>query len=287
MRLDNPGFFDFIAANYRRHGRSEKFWSEADAELATDKPRIRDELERGEVSLGPLGPVCFDYVEMGAINSLDLLGLDELILLSFYWINRNRYRRVGDLGANLGLHSIFLGLLDIRVTAYEPDPSHLTFLRRHVRNNGLLGVVDEVEAAVAAQAGTYDFIRVLGNTTGSHISGAKANLYGDLETFPVRAVSVAEAAEGKDLIKMDVEGLEAELLTALNPKSFQNLDIVCEIGSQKNGQIVWEHFRTSRVNLFSQKRGWAKVESVEDMPIGYKEGSLFITCLEEMPWEKD
>ncbi|HEV3022357.1 MAG TPA: hypothetical protein VGX76_07810, partial [Pirellulales bacterium] len=57
---------------------------------------------------GPFGELTFPYVSMGAVDSLSLFDLDELILFSFYWRNRHRYRRVLDVGANIGLHSIVM-----------------------------------------------------------------------------------------------------------------------------------------------------------------------------------
>jgi len=42
----------------------------------------------------PFGALIFPYYEMGAVNSLNLFDLDELIIFSFYWVNRKRYRHV-------------------------------------------------------------------------------------------------------------------------------------------------------------------------------------------------
>lgn len=37
--------------------------------------------------------------------------------------------------------------------------------------------------------------------------------------------------------------------------------------------------------LFLKKTNWKKVEKLEDMPNGYKEGSLFISSDEKMNWQ--
>ena len=50
---------------------------------------------------------------MGKINSSHLLGL-EIIIFTFYILNRKKISRVVDLGANIGMHSIILGNLDIK-----------------------------------------------------------------------------------------------------------------------------------------------------------------------------
>src|SRR4051794_14324562 len=80
--------------------------------------------ERGAVDFGPFGPLSMPYTKMGAIDSLDLFGLDELIIFAFYHANRTRYRSALDIGANLGLHSLVMSKCGFNVTAFEPDPWH-------------------------------------------------------------------------------------------------------------------------------------------------------------------
>ena len=57
---------------------------------------------------GPFGEISFPYLKMGAIDSLDLFGLDEVIIFSYYYNNRHRYKKVSDIGANIGLHSLLM-----------------------------------------------------------------------------------------------------------------------------------------------------------------------------------
>jgi len=281
----DPMVLERIASNHRHHSRDDPWWVKENAALEATRADLRSDLETTNgVVVGPVGFVPFTYVEMGAINSVDLFGLDELILFSFYWRNRNRYRVVVDMGANIGLHSLLLGRMGLTVVAYEPDPNHVTLLAKHVVANEVGDRVKIVQAAVARENGVLEFVRVLGNTTGSHVSGAKEDPYGELEVFEVQGVSVADAVAGKDLVKMDVEGLEADLLTSLDAGHFAGLDMVCEVGTPKNAQIIWSHFNGSGVNLFSQKTGWARVTDVDGMPRNYKEGSLFISSLDAMPW---
>ena len=286
-RFSDPEVFEQIARNYVHHSRDNQWWVTESEALDVYRPDLRSELEStGGVIVGPLGFVSFTYVEMGAINSLDLFGLDELILFSFYWVNRERYRHVVDMGANVGLHSVLLGRMGLHVTSYEPDPNHVELLKRNIAENRIQEMVTVQQAAVARQHGSLDFVRVLGNTTGSHVAGAKRDPYGDLEVFKVQAVSVVDAIAGVDLVKMDVEGLEADLLTSLDASHFSSLDIVCEVGTPENAEAIWSHFSGTGVNLFSQKSGWGRVTDGGDLPQSYKDGSLFLTALDEMPWRK-
>jgi FkbM family methyltransferase len=235
--------------------------------------------------LGPIGPVRFPYVRMGAVDTLNLFDIDELILFSFYWHARGRYRRVADLGANLGLHSIVLSRCGFEVRAYEPDPTHYALLQRNLTLNGCANV-RAVQAAVSRRDGSMEFVRVLGNTTGSHLAGAKPSPYGDLERFPVRVEALSPLLEWADLIKMDVEGHEAEILLGTTPEQWRRTDAVVEIGSPENARAVFEHFHGSGVRFYAQKDGWRQVDDLSSMPTGYKDGSVFLTCKDAAPWQE-
>lgn len=234
-------------------------------------------------AFGPFGELTFPYVKMGAIDSLDLFGLDELIIFSFYWRNRERYKTVLDLGANIGLHSVMLGRAGFNVSSYEPDPTHYGLLQGNLERNGVT-TVNPIQAAVATESGKLEFVRVLGNTTGSHLAGSKAHVYGDVERFEVDCHDFNSIIKGVDFIKMDVEGQEKKILTSTTAEQWKTVDMMCEIGSPENAEAVFEHFQKIGVNTFAQKIGWCKVESLENMPVSYRDGSLFVSAKAEMPW---
>jgi FkbM family methyltransferase len=235
------------------------------------------------VKMGSFGNLKFPYRKMGAIDSLDLFGLDELIIFSFYWANKDRYKKAVDIGANIGLHSLMLSKCGYKVTAYEPDPKHLDWLQQNITLNDC-SQVTPVQAAVSKEPGELEFVRVLGNTTGSHLAGAKDNPYGDLERFPVKVESIKDIIKDADLLKVDAEGHETEILLATTAEDWKTTDAMLEVGTEKNAKILYDFFTGLGVNLFSQKCGWKKVEKLEDVPTGYKEGSLFISTKSEMPW---
>jgi FkbM family methyltransferase len=234
-------------------------------------------------SFPPFGDLVFPYFRMGAVDSLSLFDIDELILFSFYWRNRARYRRVLDIGANIGLHSIVLSKCGPEVRAFEPDPTHFALLQQNLARNGCARASAN-NAAVSRQEGVLEFVRVLGNTTGSHLAGAKTNPYGALERFPVQVESIHTHLGWADLIKMDVEGHEAEILLSTKPGDWRTTDALIEIGSASNAAAVYKHFKGTCVRLFSQKTNWDRVIRSDDMPTSYKDGSLFLTCRNEMPW---
>jgi FkbM family methyltransferase len=235
------------------------------------------------VPLGVFGPITFPFTPMGAVSTLDLFGLDELIIFSFYWANRHRYRRAADIGANLGLHSIVMSRCGWQVKAYEPDPWHAGLLRRHLQLNSS-NRVDLIEAAVSDQPGTLEFVRVLGNTTSSHLAGAKSSAYGQLERFPVRVESIAAIMPTVDFVKMDAEGQERIIILGTDAEHWRKTDMMVEVGSPENAQAIFNHLQAIGVRAFAQKLGWREVTSASDMPASYKEGSLFVSRLAAMPW---
>jgi FkbM family methyltransferase len=240
--------------------------------------------ESGEaVPLGCFGTVVFPFTRMGAISTLELFGLDELIIFSFYWVNRNRYRRAADIGANLGLHSVLMGKCGWNVKAYEPDPAHTKLLRSNLDRNDSASV-ELIEAAVSDKPGTLEFVRVLGNTTSSHLAGAKNDAYGPLERFPVRVETISDIMPTVDFIKMDAEGQEKVIILGTIAEHWDNTDMMVEVGSEDNAAAIFAHLQKIGVNAFAQKIGWNQVRSVDDMPTNYKNGSLFITLQLAMPW---
>lgn len=232
---------------------------------------------------GPFGPLAFPYFRMGAVDSLALFDIDELIIFAFYHANRGRYRRVADIGANIGLHSIVAARCGFEVRCFEPDPHHFERLRTNLAANGATAVAP-TNAAVAETEGTLEFVRVLGNTTGSHLAGAKPDPYGELERFPVRTLPFGPILEWADLVKMDVEGFEKALLTGTGRAPWETTDAIVEIGNADNAAAVFAHFRGLGVGLFAQKLGWAPVTELAGMPTSYREGSLFVSCKPQVPW---
>lgn len=233
---------------------------------------------------GPFGQVTFPYHSMGAVDSLNLFDLDELIIFSFYWANRTRYRKVLDIGANLGLHSVLLSKCGYDVSCYEPDPVHFEILKKNLDLNGIQDV-RSFNMAVSTKTGEMEFVRVPGNTTGSHLSGAKEDgRYSNVERFPVSLEAFQSISTGVDLVKMDIEGHEKEVLSSTIHDDWDKMDALVEIESPHNAKVTYEHLSHLGVRLFSQKTGWRLVASVDGMPTGYREGSLFVTTKDEMPW---
>jgi len=276
---------ELLPALAAQHARTSSIYQALDhiSQALVAKSRFASELNEA-VTLGSYGPVVFPFVKMGSISTLELFGLDELIIFAFYWNNRNRYRKAADIGANLGLHSILMAKCGWDVTAYEPDPFHAKRLSSNLELNSITKV-KLAEAAVSDKTGTLEFVRVLGNTTSSHLAGAKNNAYGVLEKFPVKVESIAAIMPTVDFVKMDAEGEEKIIILGTTTEHWRNTDMIVEVGTEENAFAIYQHLQKIGVRAFAQKLGWAEVMCLDDMPAHYKQGSLFITQKSKMFWD--
>lgn len=234
-------------------------------------------------TFGPFGPLILPYCSMGNVSSTNLFDLDELIIFSFYWFNRQRYHNVADIGANIGLHSIIMSKCGYDVNSYEPDPKHFVTFEKNLTLNNCRSVKAH-NKAVSDKSGTSEFIRLLDNTTGSHLAGAKCNPYGGMQKFTVELESSTSAFDNCDLIKVDAEGHEKQILLNIGALTWEKLDALVEVGSLENANAIFSHFTYLGINLFAQLHNWQRVVTAEQMPKSYKDGSLFITSKSSMPW---
>jgi FkbM family methyltransferase len=206
------------------------------------------------------------------VTSDNLFDPNEQVIFDFYAANKTRYRRAVDIGANIGVHSILMAQQGWEVRAYEPDPIHYQQLGRNVEAHRV--VVWGRNAAVSDRDGWVRFIRVLDNTTASHIEGARES-YGRQEEISVELVDCRPLFEWADFAKIDCEGHEAVLVGTTTAETWDHLDAMLEVGSRENARMIYEHL-LNVVPMWAQKIGWGQVRSFEDMPVRHQDGSLFV-----------
>jgi len=264
-----------------RHATNDPLWRLWHEASHGPLQRIFGSVEASPTRFGPFGDLVFPFVGMGAVTSVDLFGLDELILFTFYNANRSLYRRAVDFGANIGLHTTIMARCGFDVRSFEPDPHHFGLLQRTVATNAV--VSDLHQTAISIEPGRLEFVRVKGNTTGSHLAGAKAAPYGELERFDVEVEAALPHLEWADLAKIDIEGHEAVLMQGLPLTIWDSTDAVLEVGTKDNAQSIFDRFAGSHINLFAQKIGWQIVKNSADMPTSQLEGPLLVSAAPIMP----
>jgi len=139
------------------------------------------------------------FVSFGNVTSDDLFAPKEQAIFDFYEANKCRYNRALDIGANIGVHTMLMLKQRWTVHAFEPDPVHfemlknnvasITIITNRVKSRPMFNYFMRSCMAVSDHAGRETFVRVKGNTTGSHLKGDKEP-YGELEEFEVKVVSL-------------------------------------------------------------------------------------------------
>ena len=278
-------FFTLLALQKSSHSKESDFYQFVDTLM---KAHIKHSSfscrEPTPIDFAEFGSIVFPLFEFGSISTLDLFGLDELIIFSFYLSNKINYKKALDIGGNIGLHSILMNKLGWDVQVYEPDPIHITQLKKNLELNHSTDVIVH-QAAVYNSNRKLDFTRVKGNTTGSHLAGHKGIPYGPLDTFPVNCVDILTILKDIDFIKLDAEGAESAILRAIPENHLKDIDIMCELSTSKSREEVFSHFnKCNSINIFSQKINWKKISSIRDLPDSYHEGSIFITAKPAIPF---
>ena len=222
--------------------------------------------------------IVFPYIKMGNINSTHLFGIDELFLFKFYEKNKTKYKKVCDIGANIGLHSIILNKLGYEVTSFEPDPKHAALAKKNFKFNG--SKINLINKAVSNKTGQSIFTRILGNTTGSFLGNKKKDAYGKLKKFKVNVENAKKIAGKFDLYKIDAEGSEIDILRCFKKADLKKSDFVMEISTEKNAKELWKSFK--HLKIFSQKNSWKRVTKLEHVPTSHLEGSIIIS--ENINW---
>jgi FkbM family methyltransferase len=218
-------------------------------------------------------------VSFGNLDSDCLFSEKEQGLFDLYEARKERYQRALDIGANIGVHSILMARQGWGVMAFEPDPIHFRELllntleekytpRRNIE-------INLSRAAVSNKSGRGSFVRVKGNTTGSHIEGYKQP-YGELEKYEVELVDARKLWHIYDFAKIDAEGAEADILLTTTKEDMTHLDILVEVGNTPNAFLIFNHFKNMGIKMYSQNTGWKEVTQLEDMPTHHSHGALFI-----------
>ena len=222
---------------------------------------------------------CFFHpkVSFGNISSLNLLEIDELLIFMFYLKNSKSYKKFIDIGSNIGVHSIINSKLGLKVDAYEPDPEHIKLMKKNIIKNKSKNI-RLIKAAVSNKNKKGSFIRVLGNTTGSHLLGAKKKVYNKTKNIKVKILDVRKIVKTNSLVKIDAEGEEGKIINVLSKKILKNNDFICEVGNKENAKTIFRKLKKLKIDSFSQKNNFNKVKKISDIPKTYKEGSLFISA---------
>ena len=283
--LSNLKLFREISRANNEHSNKSQWYKKNSQAILAEISTLYGAGSTGSLNLGEIGEIFFPHFSMGAIDSENLFNLDELIMISYYYSSRQKYKKILDLGANIGLHTLMCKKLGFEVISYEPDFVHIAQFEKVMKLNGL-NTEGLKPKAISDNRGTMEYIRILGNTTGSHLLGSKEVVYGPTEIVSVEVDDILEVLnEGKfDFVKMDVEGHEVVLLNRITAQAIATTDIMLEIGSEKNANEIFATLSEKKIPAYAQKINWGRVEKLEDLPSHHTHGSLFLSMQGAPNW---
>jgi FkbM family methyltransferase len=135
-----------------------------------------------------------------------------------------------DVGANIGRYTVLAsGVCGARTMAFEPDPGAAEHLRRNIEVNALDGLVEVHEVALGSAPGETAF--TVGRDTVNRVAVLGEAL---TRTVPMRRLDDIPGARQATLIKLDVEGYEAEVLAGARDVLASPTVIAVETEAQDN-----------------------------------------------------
>lgn len=125
-----------------------------------------------------------------------------------------------DIGANQGLYSLLAGLNQRcrRIIAFEPVPATFALLQTNIAINALEARVNLHQLAIAAEAGHADIKVSTAHSGTASLAGQSS--YHASETIRIQTINAPMldailASEWPSIVKVDVEGLEHEVIAEL------------------------------------------------------------------------
>jgi FkbM family methyltransferase len=178
-----------------------------------------------------------------------------------------------DVGANVGYITLLLVRAvgsEGKVFSFEPLPANLERLRANLAVNDLSHNVVIVPMAVGELRGRASFL-VHQSTGMGKIKGSAGRVESykdmiDVEIIDLDAFVFDLGHPEPDIIKIDIEGGEVlalpgmrRLLAEVRPL------LLIELHGEGAAQVTWELLTTARYNICRMKRGYPRIEALEDL----------------------
>jgi len=155
-----------------------------------------------------------------------------------------------DVGANIGLYSVYAGLQGTQVVAFEPSPFNLEFLTRNVNLNGLQEIVTVMPIAVGIAGHRFATLSGKnmnwGHSKNQFEAEAKVGSRGS-NPWQIRTTGVALSdvislfgLPSPSHIKIDVDGIELQILESAGEVLRSVESVLVEINGVEEGRRIGE-----------------------------------------------
>jgi FkbM family methyltransferase len=132
---------------------------------------------------------------------------------------------VVDLGANIGIYSLYAAHTYRNASVYSVEPDEINFaqLQANIAANGLEGKVHAIRAAVAPEDGELTFY-LHPTSSAAHSLVKKSPDFVKITALTLNSVFENFRIDRCDILKMDIEGAEYEVLFQCNPDLLKRVD---------------------------------------------------------------
>lgn len=147
-----------------------------------------------------------------------------------------------DLGSHIGMTVLYFKMLfpKSRVIAFEPVPYNFEILKKNVEENQLENV-ELVEAVIAPKSGILRIQEPIGEGAWRSGAGIIPKGWKGIQTnreIKVEAVGIQELLHEKiDILKMDIEGMEYEVIRNMGPNIRNIKNMMIEAHPRKDHRI--------------------------------------------------
>lgn len=182
-----------------------------------------------------------------------------------------------DVGSHHGIDALIMAILQptASVLGFEPDVDSFNTFKSIVLLNSLSSRVHPNNCGLSWKDGTETFVKVHGNTTASHIQGART--YHDQVSFCTVRMDNYTKYSYPDFAKINIEGYEKELVPMFSAAFLENVKLCIEIHSKQDMEAVFESCKRNNLFLYTQSSGFRICDSLNGLPHSNRDGYVYIT----------
>lgn len=151
--------------------------------------------------------------------------------------------KIADLGANIGISVLYFKRLfpKAKIVAFEPIPDNFKILEKNITENQL-DDIELIEAVIAPKSGKLIIFEPIGEGEWKSGAGIIPKGWKGIQTnkeILVEAVGIRELLREKiDLIKMDIEGMEYEVIRNAGELLRNGKNWIIEVHPRKDHRIA-------------------------------------------------
>jgi len=176
-----------------------------------------------------------------------------------------------DIGANIGQYSVFAAHLGVKVFAFEPESQNFAILMRNIMMNNMQDRIVPFPFCIGETC-KVDTLRLSSLVGGGscHTFGSDMNFKGENKEWAGRQGSVSFPIDQlvneigftpPDHIKIDVDGLESDVLKGMQATLRNIKSVLVEMDSNQERHMEWKRrlendygFRTEEAQILAARR---------------------------------